>query len=60
MKSGLLTGKMSKERAESLPEADWRSRAPAFQEPQLSRNLELVELLKEIGGRHDAHRRRWW
>ncbi len=54
MKSGLLTGKMTKERAESLPEDDWRSRAPAFQEPQLSRNLELVELLKEIGGRHDA------
>jgi aryl-alcohol dehydrogenase-like predicted oxidoreductase len=54
MKSGLLTGKMTKERAQSLPEDDWRSRAPAFQEPQLSRNLELVELLKEIGERHDA------
>ncbi|MBA3471714.1 MAG: aldo/keto reductase, partial [Rubrobacter sp.] len=44
----------TKERAQSLPEDDWRSRAPAFQEPQLSRNLELVELLKEIGERHDA------
>lgn len=54
MKSGLLTGKMTRERAESLPEDDWRSRAPAFQEPQLSRNLQLVELLREIGGRYDA------
>ncbi len=54
MKSGLLTGKMTKERAENLPENDWRSRASAFNEPQLSKNLELVELLREIGGRHDA------
>ncbi len=54
MKSGLLTGKMTKERAENLPEDDWRSRASAFREPQLSRNLELVELLREIGGRYDA------
>jgi aryl-alcohol dehydrogenase-like predicted oxidoreductase len=52
MKSGLLTGKMTHERAQSLPEDDWRSRATAFQEPQLSRNLELVELLREIGNRH--------
>jgi aryl-alcohol dehydrogenase-like predicted oxidoreductase len=52
MKSGLLTGKMTHERAQNLPEDDWRSRASAFQEPQLSRNLELVELLREIGDRH--------
>ncbi len=25
---------------------------PAFQEPNLSRNLEVVEKLREIGGRH--------
>ena len=54
MKSGLLTGKMTRERAENLPNDDWRSRATAFNEPQLSRNLELVELLKDIGNRHDA------
>ncbi len=54
MKSGLLTGKMTKKRAESLPEDDWRSRARAFNEPQLSKNLGLVDLLREIGGRHDA------
>jgi aryl-alcohol dehydrogenase-like predicted oxidoreductase len=52
MKSGLLTGKMTRERAQNLPEDDWRSRASAFQEPQLSRTLELVELLGEIGDRH--------
>jgi aryl-alcohol dehydrogenase-like predicted oxidoreductase len=49
MRAGLLTGKMTKERAESLPEDDWRSRDKDFQEPQLSRNLELVEILKQIG-----------
>ena len=27
-------------------------RAPAFQEPQLSRNLALADLMKEIGARH--------
>jgi aryl-alcohol dehydrogenase-like predicted oxidoreductase len=53
MKSGLLTGKMTRERAENLPEDDWRSRSPEFQEPRLSRNLELVELVKDIGSRHD-------
>ncbi len=52
MGAGLLTGKMSRERAASLPEDDWRRRNPEFQEPKLSRNLELVELLKKIGDRH--------
>jgi aryl-alcohol dehydrogenase-like predicted oxidoreductase len=52
MRAGLLTGKMTKERASSLPADDWRKRDKDFQEPHLSRNLELVELLKEIGARH--------
>ena len=52
MKSGLLTGAMTRERAASLPADDWRSRSVLFQEPQLSRNLALVELLREIGNRH--------
>lgn len=52
MKSGLLTGAMTKQRAESLPKDDWRTRSPFFQEPQLTRNLRLVDLLKEIGARH--------
>ena len=49
MKSGLLTGKMTKERVAAFPEDDFRKRAPAFQEPQLTRNLELAELMRAIG-----------
>ncbi len=52
MRAGLLTGKMTKERAETLSQDDWRSRDKDFQEPQLSRNLELVEILKQIGEKH--------
>jgi aryl-alcohol dehydrogenase-like predicted oxidoreductase len=52
MGAGLLTGKMTRERAAGLAEDDWRRRNPEFQEPKLSRNLELVELLKKIGERH--------
>lgn len=54
MESGLLTGAMTKERAASLPESDWRSRHPRFQEPQLSRTLDFVEHLRAIGARHGA------
>ena len=54
MRSGLLTGKMTRERVENLPSDDWRRNAEDFQEPRLSRNLELVELLTEIGARHGA------
>jgi aryl-alcohol dehydrogenase-like predicted oxidoreductase len=52
MKSGLLTGKMTKDRAASFPADDFRRRVPAFQEPQLSRNLELADLMAKIGARH--------
>jgi len=52
MHSGLLTGAMTRERAASLPPDDWRRQHPAFNEPQLSRNLALVERLREIGKRH--------
>lgn len=53
MESGLLTGKLTPERIASLPEDDWRKRAPDFQEPRLSRNLELVRLLTDIGYPHN-------
>lgn len=49
MVSGLLTGKMTAERVAKLPADDWRKRAVEFNEPRLSRNLKLVELLREIG-----------
>ena len=53
MKSGLLTGKMTRERIASLPPDDFRPRTVSFQEPLLSRNLGLVEVLRDIGNRHD-------
>jgi aryl-alcohol dehydrogenase-like predicted oxidoreductase len=52
MVSGLLTGKMTAERVAAFPADDWRRRAVEFKEPRLSRNLKLVELLREIGGGH--------
>jgi aryl-alcohol dehydrogenase-like predicted oxidoreductase len=52
MKSGLLTGKMTRERIAGMPPDDFRQRTPHFQEPKLSRNLELVEMLRAIGVRH--------
>ncbi len=53
MASGLLTGAWSKERLDGLPADDWRrSKNPQYQEPLFSRNLRLVELLRDIGAAH--------
>lgn len=52
MASGLLTGAMTKERVAAMPDDDFRKRAKAFLEPNLSRNLALADLLKQIGSRH--------
>lgn len=52
MASGLLTGAMTRERADALPMSDWRSRDVEFQEPRLSKNLALVGRLREVGERH--------
>jgi aryl-alcohol dehydrogenase-like predicted oxidoreductase len=54
MHSGLLTGAMSKERVAAMPDNDFRKRAKQYQEPLLSRNLDLAELLKVIGKRHEV------
>jgi aryl-alcohol dehydrogenase-like predicted oxidoreductase len=54
MASGLLTGAMTRERIARLPEDDWRKHSPNFQEPLLTRNLALVDLLRAIGKRHNA------
>jgi aryl-alcohol dehydrogenase-like predicted oxidoreductase len=52
MASGLLTGAMTRERLAALPADDWRKeKNPHYQEPRLTRNLNLVELLKTIGAR---------
>jgi aryl-alcohol dehydrogenase-like predicted oxidoreductase len=52
MRSGLLMGKMTPERVANLPSDDWRRNADDFQEPRLTRNLELVGLLEELGAEH--------
>jgi aryl-alcohol dehydrogenase-like predicted oxidoreductase len=53
MASGLLTGAMTRERIAALPPDDWRKeKNKHYQEPLLTRNLNLVELLKAIGSRH--------
>ena len=52
MLSGMLSGAMTRERALNLPPDDWRRNNKEFQEPRLSYNLELVELLKKTGKKH--------
>jgi aryl-alcohol dehydrogenase-like predicted oxidoreductase len=52
MKSGLLTGKMTRERVNAFPADDFRRKALAFQEPNLTRNLELQDAMQAIGARH--------
>jgi aryl-alcohol dehydrogenase-like predicted oxidoreductase len=54
MGSGMLSGGMTRARAEGLTEDDWRKRDPRFNGPQLSANLELVERLKVVAERHDT------
>lgn len=54
MASGLLSGTMTRERIEQLPDDDWRKNSEMFQEPQLSRNLELAGVLTEIGFPHNV------
>jgi aryl-alcohol dehydrogenase-like predicted oxidoreductase len=53
MASGLLTGAMTRDRAAKLPKDDWRGSNPDFTEPNLSRNLALVDRLREIAKRHN-------
>jgi aryl-alcohol dehydrogenase-like predicted oxidoreductase len=52
MHSGMLTGSMTRERAENLPTNDWRKGKPEFREPRLSKNLALVDRLRVIAKRH--------
>src|SRR5437588_2666079 len=54
MASGLLSGGMSKERIERMASDDWRRKNPEFNEPRLSRNLEMANLLTEIGYPHNV------
>ena len=51
MSSGLLTGAMTRERIAGLPDDDWRKHDDRFREPELSRNLALVERLGVVADR---------
>lgn len=53
MGSGMLSGKMTRERVDSLPDDDWRkAKSDMLREPQLTHNLALVDLLADIGKKH--------
>lgn len=52
MYSGLLSGGMTRGRIASMATEDWRLQNPNFREPLLSKNLRLVELLRELGNRY--------
>jgi aryl-alcohol dehydrogenase-like predicted oxidoreductase len=52
MQKGLLTGKFTADRVERLPQDDHRRRDLQFRGPLLSANLELVESLQSLAGRH--------
>jgi aryl-alcohol dehydrogenase-like predicted oxidoreductase len=54
MGSGLLTGAMTRERIEHLPDDDWRKHSERFQEPELSAHLALVERLRAVADDHDT------
>jgi len=48
----LLDAVAQGERAAALPPDDFRSRSPEFREPRLSKNIELVERLRQVGARY--------
>lgn len=52
MQSGLLSGRMTRERVASLAAGDWRRNNPNYQEPLLTRNLLIAGALAEVAARH--------
>ena len=54
MGSGMLSGGMTRERVQQMPTDDWRKHDTRFNEPQLSRNLELVDRLGQVAERYDT------
>jgi aryl-alcohol dehydrogenase-like predicted oxidoreductase len=52
--SGLLTGRFDRARLAALDEDDWRRGSTAFQEPAITRTLELVERLQPVAARVGA------
>ncbi|GAB3982017.1 aldo/keto reductase [Actinoallomurus acanthiterrae] len=51
MQSGLLTGAFSRQRADTLPDDDWRRRSPDFT-TGLDANLALADALRPVAERH--------
>jgi aryl-alcohol dehydrogenase-like predicted oxidoreductase len=54
MGSGLLSGSMTRERIDALPDDDWRRRSPEFREPRLSEHLKLVKRVEAVAERHSV------
>src|SRR5450432_2259734 len=54
MSSGLLTGRMTRERIDAMAEDDWRKHDTRFREPQLSRHLALVKRLQTVTDEHET------
>nr|MDQ6915716.1 aldo/keto reductase [Actinomycetota bacterium] len=52
MQSGLLSGRFTRERAQALGDDDWRAESEEFNEPGLTKNLELQDALRPVAGRH--------
>ena len=52
MGSGLLSGRMTRERIAALPDNDWRRSDAQFREPQLSGHLAQVQRLAAVAERH--------
>ena len=51
MSSGLLTGAMTRERIDAMPENDWRKGDERFNEPQLSEHLATAERVRSVADR---------
>src|SRR5260370_18875991 len=51
---GFLRGAMKQTRIPNFPDDDWRRSNPNFNEPLLTDNLGLVEVLRRIGKRHNV------
>jgi len=54
MGSGLLTGRMTRARIAAMADDDWRKTDPRFTEPELGRNLRIVDRLATVAERHDT------
>ncbi|MGF7236875.1 MAG: aldo/keto reductase [Frankia sp.] len=54
MHSGLLTGAWSAARTSTLDDDDWRRKNPDFSGDRLTRNLALVEVLRDVADRHQT------